>query len=80
MGFGVLWFVVFIVLPVPGGVRFLILKMPVFGTVAAGDAITGFGPNFAWLKIDQFAPSALFAASHTLVGGDWTKLALWYVQ
>ena len=54
--------------------------MPVLGAVAAGDAITGFGPNFSWPKIDQFAHSALFAASHTLVGGDWIKLALWYVQ
>ena len=77
MGFGVLWFVVFIVLPGPGDFRFLILKMPVLGAVAAGDAITGFGPNFPWPKINYFAPSALFAASHTLVAGDWIKLALW---
>ena len=54
--------------------------MPVFRPLAAGAMATGFGPNCAWSKIDQFDRSAVFAASHTLVGGDWIKLALWYVQ
>ena len=69
---------VFTVPPRPGEFRFLVFTMPVFiVTLAAGGTTTGFGPNFSWSKIDQFEPSALFAANHTLVTGDWIKLALW---
>ena len=61
----------------PGEFRFLVFIMPVFLTLAAGGATIGFGPNCSWSKIDQFDPSAVFAANHTLVAGDWIKLALW---
>ena len=54
--------------------------MPVFLTLAAGGATIGFGPNCSWSKIDQFESSAVFATNHTLVAGDWIKVALWYVQ
>ena len=68
----------FPVIPCPGEFRFLVFTMPVFTvTLAASGKTTGFGPNFSWSKIDQFEPSALFAANHTLVAGEWIKLALW---
>ena len=69
---------VFTLSPRPGEFRFLVFKIPVFTvTLAAGGTTAGFGPNFSWSKIDQFEPSALFAANHTLVAGDWIKLAFW---
>ena len=80
VGFGVSWFVVCPVLSPPGAFRFFVFKMPVFRPLAAGAVNTGFGPNCAWSKIDQFARSSVFAASHTLVGGDWIKVTLLYVQ
>ena len=68
--FGVSWFVVCPVPSLPGAFRFFVFKMPVFRPLAAGAVTTGFGLNCAWSKIDQFDQSSVFAASHTLVGGD----------
>ena len=52
--------------------------MPIFtpALVAGISTTVGFGPNFCWSKIDQFEPSAFFVANHTLVAGDWIKIAL----
>ena len=62
----------------PGEFRLLVFTISVFTfALAAGNTTASFGPNFSWSKINQFEPSALFAANHTLVAGDWIKLVLW---